>query len=140
MPAGIGKSGCKKFTWNADNTPNLGAPVNPNAPIALSSGEAPHIRYEGEEGVFGGTARAAASPNGSGGAKAGYIDTPDSFAEYTVHVPSAGEYILLARTANGTAGGGWSHLLLSINGGPSSQFHITNKAGRIGPCPLPGFT
>lgn len=44
-----------------------------------------------------------------------------------MHVPSAGEYILLARTANGTAGGGWSHLLLSVNGGPSSQFHITNK-------------
>lgn len=117
----------QKFSWNADNTPNLGVPVNPNVPIALPSGEAPHIRYEGEEGVFGGTARAAASPNGSGGAKAGYIDTADSFAQYTVHVPSAGEYILLARTANGTAGGGWSHLLLSVNGGPSSQFHITNK-------------
>ncbi|MGV2788510.1 family 43 glycosylhydrolase, partial [Clostridium perfringens] len=33
----------QKFTWHADNTPNLGVPVNPNAPITLPSGEAVHI-------------------------------------------------------------------------------------------------
>lgn len=117
----------QKFTWHADNMPNLGVPVNPNAPITLPSGEAAHIRYEGEEGTFGGIAYASQSPNGSGGMKAGHIDTPESYVEFTVHAGSAGEYVLLARTANGTAGGNWSHLMLSVNAGTASKFHITNK-------------
>lgn len=117
----------QKFTWHADHTPNLGVPVNPNAPITLPSGEAAHIRYEGEEGTFGGIAYASQSPNGSGGMKAGHIDTRESYVEFKVHAASAGEYILLARTANGTAGGNWSHLMLSVNAGTASKFHITNK-------------
>ncbi|PIH60655.1 family 43 glycosylhydrolase [Paenibacillus sp. LK1] len=117
----------QKFTWNADNTPNLGAPVNPNAPIALPSGEKSIVRYEGEEGTFGGIAYASQSPSGSGGMKAGHIDTADSYVEFNVNATAAGQYILLARTANGTAGGNWSSLLLSVNGGTASPFYITNK-------------
>ncbi|EFU39099.1 Alpha-N-arabinofuranosidase [Paenibacillus vortex V453] len=117
----------QKFTWHADNTPNLGVPANPNAPITLPSGEAAHTRYEGEVGAFGGVAYASGSPNSSGGLKAGHIDTPESYVEFSVHAASAGEYILLARTANGTAGGNWSNLLLSVNSGVPSRFHITNK-------------
>lgn len=117
----------QKFTWNADHTPNLGAPANPNQPIALPSGEAAVVRYEGEEGTFGGAAYASQSPNGSGGWKAGHIDTADSYVEYDVNVPIAGEYILLARTANGTEGGNWSNLRLSVNEGTANAFHITNK-------------
>ncbi|WP_411835315.1 family 43 glycosylhydrolase [Paenibacillus pabuli] len=117
----------QKFIWNADNTPNLGAPVNPNAPIAFPSGEKSVVRYEGEEGTFGGMAYASQSPSGSGGRKAGHIDTVDSYVEFNVNAASAGYYILLARTANGTAGGSWSNLLLSVNGGTASPFHITNK-------------
>ncbi|RED32329.1 family 43 glycosylhydrolase [Paenibacillus sp. VMFN-D1] len=117
----------QKFTWNADHTPNLGVPADPNVPIPLPSGETPHIRVEGETGTFGGAAYASQSPNGSGGMKAGHIDTPDSYVEYAVKVPKAGEYILLARTANGTAGGDWSHLQLAVNSGMPSPFYITNK-------------
>jgi GH43 family beta-xylosidase len=117
----------QKFTWHADGTPNLGEPVDPNTPIPLPSGEPAHLRYEGEEGAFGGAAYASESPNGSGGLKAGHIDTPESFVDFNVHVQEAGEYILLARTANGTAGGGWSYLQLSVNSGEPSRFHITNK-------------
>ncbi|GAB6926570.1 hypothetical protein JCM10914A_05530 [Paenibacillus sp. JCM 10914] len=117
----------QKFTWHTDNTPNLGVPVNPNAPITLPSGEPAHTRYEGEEGSFGGAAYASDSPNGSGGKKAGHIDTPESYVQFSVHAPSTGEYTLLARTANGTAGGNWSHLMLSVNEGTPSPFHITNK-------------
>lgn len=117
----------QKFTWNADNTPNLGTPVNPNVPIALPSGEKSIVRYEGEEGTFGGIAYASQSPSGSGGMKAGHIDTADSYVEINVNAATAGQYILLARTANGTAGGDWSNLLLSVNGGTASPFYITNK-------------
>lgn len=117
----------QNFAWNADNTPNLGTPVNPNAPIALPSGEKSIVRYEGEEGTFGGIAYASQSPSGSGGMKAGHIDTADSYVEFNVNAAAAGQYILLARTANGTAGGNWSNLLLSVNGGTASPFYITNK-------------
>lgn len=33
----------QKFSWNTDNTPNLGEPVNPNNPIAIPSGEPPEF-------------------------------------------------------------------------------------------------
>lgn len=115
------------FTWNDDGTPNLGVPVNPDLPIPLPSGEAPHYRYEGEHASFGGEAHASASPKGSGGHKAGHIDTPDSYVEFTVQAETAGEYVLLARTANGTEGGDWSTLQLSINSGASKLFYITHK-------------
>lgn len=115
------------FTWNSDRTPKLGVPVSPDLPIPLPSGEAPRFRYEGEHAVFGGEAAALSSPNGSGGRKAGHIDTPDSYAEFTVQAAEAGEYVLLARTANGTAGGEWSSFQLSINSGTSKPFYITHK-------------
>ncbi|WP_342479684.1 family 43 glycosylhydrolase [Paenibacillus sp. FSL F4-0097] len=117
----------QKFSWNADHTPNLGIPVDPNLPITLPSGETMHTRYEAEKGTFGGDAYASSSPKGSGGLKAGHIDTPDSYVEFSVDTVAAGEYILLARTANGTAGGNWSNFQLSVNAGPSSPFYITNK-------------
>jgi hypothetical protein len=117
----------QKFSWNADHTPNLGIPVDPNLPITLPSGENMHTRYEAEKGTFGGDAYASSSPKGSGGLKAGHIDTPDSYVEFSVDAAAAGEYILLARTANGTAGGNWSNFQLSVNAGPSGPFYITNK-------------
>lgn len=115
------------FIWNADGTPNLGVPASPDLPIPLPSGEAPHIRYEGENAAFGGEAQAISSSKGSGGRKAGHIDTMDSYVEFTVQAAAAGEYVLMARTANGTAGEEWSHLLLSVNSGASKPFYITRK-------------
>lgn len=58
--------------------------------------------------------------------KAGHIDTADSFVEFSVYAAAAGDYILSARTANGTSGGGWSNLNITING-RTSPFHVTNK-------------
>lgn len=116
----------QKFTWHSDNTPNLGAPIAPNTAIASPSGESMRVRYEGEEGTFGGGAYASSAAGSSGGSKAGHIDTAASFVEYTVYAASAGEYILAARTGNGTAGGGWASLNITING-TTSPFHITNK-------------
>ncbi|MDQ6419373.1 family 43 glycosylhydrolase [Paenibacillus sp. LHD-117] len=116
----------QRFTWNGDNTPNFGAPAAPNTPIAVPSGESQRVRYEGEEGTFGGGAYASSSATGSGGSKAGHIDTASSFVDYTVYAAQAGDYILSARTANGTSGGGWSSLTITVNG-VSSPFHVTNK-------------
>jgi GH43 family beta-xylosidase len=116
----------QRFGWHSDNKPNLGAPEPSNVQIAVPSGESKRVRYEGEEGSFGGEAYAATSPNGSGGSKAGHIDTASSYVEYTVYAASTDEYILSGRTANGTAGGGWSTLTLTING-VTSPFHVTNK-------------
>ncbi|MFB5761510.1 family 43 glycosylhydrolase [Paenibacillus medicaginis] len=115
------------FTWNADNTPNLGSPLAPNSKIPVPSGEPERIRIEGEEGQFGGVAYASGSPNGSGGMKAGHIDTADSFVEYSIDIASAGEYILSARTANGTTDLAWSTLMISVNGSDPAPFYITNK-------------
>ncbi|GGH10775.1 family 43 glycosylhydrolase [Paenibacillus segetis] len=117
----------QKFTWNADDTPNLGVPANPNLPISLPSGETAHIRYEGENGTFGGGAGVIPSSTGSGGSKVGQFDMPDSYGEYSVKVASAGEYILLVRAANGTEGGEGAYLQLSINTGTPSRLYITNK-------------
>lgn len=116
----------QRFTWNQDNTPNFGAPVAPNTPIPLPSGESQRVRYEAEEGTFGGGAYASPGPGSSEGSKAGHIDTAASFVEFSVYTAAAGEYILSARTGNGTAGGGWSNLNITING-TTSPFHVTNK-------------
>ncbi|MCM3698074.1 family 43 glycosylhydrolase [Paenibacillus macerans] len=117
----------QKFTWNADNTPNLGTPAAPNAPIAIPSGEPQRVRYEGESGTFGGIAYASSSPNGSGGSKAGHIDTAASYVEFDVYVATTRNYILSARTANGTSGGDWSYWIFSVNQSNVGNFYVTNK-------------
>ncbi|MFS0728166.1 family 43 glycosylhydrolase [Paenibacillus sp. 1P07SE] len=116
----------QRFSWHADGTPSLGTPAAPNTPIAIPSGEPQRVRYEGEQGTFGGVAYASPSQNGSGGSKAGHIDTASSYVEFSVYAAQAGEYVLAARTANGTAGGGWSSLTITVNG-VSSPFHVTHK-------------
>lgn len=115
------------FEWNADDTPILGVPVAPNEPIALPSGETAGIRYEAEHGVFGGGAKALQSFTSSGGLKAGHLDTVDSYVEFSVEAAEAGEYMLLARTADGSNIGKRSYLLLSVNSGSPTQLNIANK-------------
>ncbi|MDO3409994.1 family 43 glycosylhydrolase [Saccharibacillus sp. CPCC 101409] len=117
----------QKFTWNADNTPNFGSPVNPNQPITLPGGEPQRTRYEAESGRFGGTAKVSQHPDSSGGAKVGYIDTDSSYVEVDVNAATSGTYILYARTGNGTAGGAWSTLKLSVDGGAASDFYVANQ-------------
>ncbi|NGZ76347.1 family 43 glycosylhydrolase [Saccharibacillus alkalitolerans] len=117
----------QRFTWNADKTPNFGTPANPNAPIELPSGEPERDRYEAEDGRLAGTAKVSRHQDSSGGAKVGYIDTPDSYVEIDVNVKKSGTYILYARTGNGTEGGDWSTLKLSVDGGEPSDFFVTNQ-------------
>lgn len=129
----------QKFTWNADNTPNLGSPVSPNAPIALPSGELPHDRYEAESATLGGGARVINHPNASGGMKVGYLDTASDYLQFTVNAPAAGYYVLSARTDNGTASQDWAILNMSVNGAANQNFYVaysgwdnwTNATARI---------
>lgn len=117
----------QKFTWNEDNTPQLGDPVDPNQPIALPAGEPERIRYEAEKGTFGGGAASLESRSGSQGYKAGEFKESDSYVEFNVRAESDGEYILLARTANGTIEMITSHFLLSVNGASPSNLYVVLK-------------
>lgn len=87
----------QSFTWNEDNTPNLGVPVDPNLPLSLPSGEVDRTRYEA-----------------------------DSHTEYSVEV-TAGEYVLLARAANGSPAGEVSYVELSVNSGTPVTLAVIPK-------------
>ncbi|PZE22170.1 family 43 glycosylhydrolase [Paenibacillus xerothermodurans] len=113
----------QQFTWNTDDTPHLGAPVNPNAPIPLPSGEKPHYRYEAEAAALVNGPQTAAEVSASGGKKVGYIDHADSYVEFQVYAQHAGDYIVGARTGNGTTGRPWAIHTLSVNGGAGSNFY-----------------
>lgn len=106
------------FTWNADNTPNLGVPADPNLPLSLPSGEVSRVRYEAEKGQLGGGVTVLENPGGSGGKSVGRFEQKDSYAEYSIQA-SAGEYLLLARTANGSAAGEMAYFDLSVDMGTS---------------------
>ncbi|MFD2611187.1 family 43 glycosylhydrolase [Paenibacillus gansuensis] len=114
----------QKFTWNTDNTPYLGSPASPNTPITLPSGEAQHDRYEGESAFMSGGAYASSDTTASNGSKAGHIDAAGSYVEFTVQAPAAGNYVVAARTANGTSGQPMATFKLSINGGTGSTFYV----------------
>ncbi len=51
------------FTWRKNALPSFGAPVDPNRPIPLPSGDRSHTRYEAEKAKLGGTARIAPRRN-----------------------------------------------------------------------------
>ncbi|MCQ6562402.1 family 43 glycosylhydrolase [Paenibacillus mendelii] len=112
------------FTWNADNTPNLSVPVSPNFPIRAPSGEPERKRYEAEEATIANGAKRVQDETASGRKKVGYIDNTNSYVEFDVTVESAGTYILLARTANGTNGSLSSAYNMSVNGGASQVVDI----------------
>lgn len=119
----------QKFTWNDDNTPNLGIPATPNTPIAIPSGEPKRDRYEAENATFGGLAYITNHPSASNGAKVGHIDDNNSYVQFNVTVPTSGYYTVVARTDNGTSGGYsvWANFKLSVNGGATSNFSVTNS-------------
>ncbi|MBW4841201.1 MAG: family 43 glycosylhydrolase [Paenibacillaceae bacterium] len=87
----------QSFTWNEDNTPNLGVPVDPNVPLSLPSGEVGRTRYEA-----------------------------DSHAEYSVQA-AAGEYILFVRAANGSLDGEVAYVELSVNRGSPVSLAVLPK-------------
>ncbi|GGD66640.1 family 43 glycosylhydrolase [Paenibacillus nasutitermitis] len=112
------------FTWKADNTPNFGVPASPNFPIRLPSGEPERKRYEAEEATIANGAKRVQDETASSRKKVGYIDNANSYVEFDVTVASAGSYILLARTANGTSGNPTATYNMTVNGGTSQAVSI----------------
>ncbi|WP_020620366.1 family 43 glycosylhydrolase [Paenibacillus daejeonensis] len=117
------------FTWNADDTPNLGVPVDPNAPIAIPSGEPSRQRYEAEQARLVKDPLSGTGPSvrreatASGGMKISPIDQGGDVVEFNVNVQNEGFYTMSARTANGSASGGTAHLILSVNGGSGGRLN-----------------
>ncbi|WP_438444142.1 family 43 glycosylhydrolase [Gorillibacterium sp. sgz5001074] len=120
----------QKFTWNADHTPNLGEPVDPNKPIAKPSGEPVRIRCEAEQALLVKDPSGESSPavrredTASGGMKIANIKNADDYAQFTVHVPEAGFYMLSVRNANGSPNAADASHILSVNGSPGANLNI----------------
>lgn len=119
----------QKFTWNADGTPNLGEPVDPNIPIAIPSGEPVRQRYEAETAVLGKDPASAIGPavrresSASGRMKIANIHNAGDHIQYTVNVPAAGFYMMSVRSANGSSSGGDASQIVSVNGSPGARLN-----------------
>ena len=112
----------QQFSWNADSTPNLGSPVNPNVPIRLPSGDAPRDRYEAEHARLLNGPSAVPHSSASNTMKVGFIDLSISMVVFTVQCSRAGSYVIAVRNGNGSAGGALATHWLTINDG--AQFEI----------------
>lgn len=124
--AGSGWSGrsirAQKFSWNANNTPNLGTPVATYQWLSAPSGEATKT-YEAESATLN-RATIVTRGDASNGRKVGYIDYTDSTVRFNVSAPTAGSYTVTIRYGNGT--GGTSSHNLSVNGGSSRSVSYRN--------------
>lgn len=123
----------QKFTWNEDNTPHLGEPVDRNTPIAVPSGEPVRKRYEAEDALLvkdpSGESGPAVRPEitASGGMKIANIKNANDYAQFIVNVPKAGFYVLSLRNANGSASGTAATQILSVNGSSGTKLNIIHS-------------
>lgn len=120
----------QKFIWNADGTPNLGEPVDPNKPIAKPSGEPARQRYEAEAALLVKDPSGGTGPGvwwegtASDGKKIANIKNANDYAQFTVNVPEAGFYVLSVRNANGSSNGVDASHILSVNGSSGARLNI----------------
>lgn len=120
----------QKFTWNEDNTPNLGEPADPNKPVAKPSGEPERQRYEAEEALLVKDPNGDTSPavrresSASGGMKIANINNANDYAQFTVNVPEAGFYMMSVRNANGSPNAAEASHILSVNGSSGANLNI----------------
>lgn len=120
----------QKFTWKADNTPNLGEPADPNTPIAKPSGEPARMRYEAENALLVKAPDGETSPavrlesTASGGMKIANIKNANDYAQFTVNVPEAGFYMLSVRNANSSPNAADASHILSVNGSSGVNLNI----------------
>ena len=121
----------QRFTWNADSTPNLGSPVDPNEPIPLPSGDQPRVRYEAENARFLNGPSIHPHPSASNNLKVGYIDHPESTVEFTVQCSQAGTYVIIIRNGNGSTGSALASHWLSINNGNQTEIPVVYSGWNI---------
>ena len=120
------------FAWQKNGLPNFGTPVDPNAPIHVPSGDPPHVRYEAEKATLSGVARIVQRPEASNKAKVGYIDTPESYVEFTVAAVKAGKHVVAVRFGNGTEGRQVASHQVSANGKAMEELSYPNSGGTTG--------
>jgi hypothetical protein len=112
------------FGWNANSTPNFGAPIAPNLHLAEPSGNPFGVTYEAEQALIN-NATVVASTLASNSNKVGYIDFADSYIQFTVNVAKAGPYRLNVRYG---AGLGAATHLLSVNGVSAGTISYSSAA------------
>lgn len=120
----------QKFTWNEDNTPNLGEPVDPNRPIAKPSGEPVRQRYEAEKALLVKDPGGETSPairwetTASGGMKITNLNNANDYVQFIINVPEAGFYMLSVRNGNGSPNAANASHIMSVNGGSGANLNI----------------
>jgi GH43 family beta-xylosidase len=115
------------FLWQNNGFPNFGAPVDPNVPIPLPSGDPPHVRYEAETAKLSGAARVVPRPEASSGAKVGHIHTPQSFVEFTATASAAGDHVIAVRFGNGTDARRVASHKVALNGSDLGEVKYPNS-------------
>jgi GH43 family beta-xylosidase len=84
----------QKFTWNSDDIPNFGAPVETGTPIREPSGtKHGRVACEVEGGIIGGNAKIIDDTLSSGGKKVALNNVGD-FVQVDAYIYSAGYYNL----------------------------------------------
>lgn len=114
----------QKFTWNHDDTPNFGEPVETGIPIFEPSGtKHGRVVCEVENGIIGGNAKIIDDALSSGGKKV-RLDKIGDFVQINPYIYSAGYYNLTIRyhnTSNST-----TYKDLHINDEFVKQIDFTN--------------
>lgn len=113
--------------WNENGTPDFGAPAPPNLPIALPGGEPRRLRLEAEAAMLRGSARAVRVAGASGGAKVGYIDTPESSIIFEVPAEEAGDYLIVLRFGNGSPNKSAATHRLAVNDATEKNVRYENS-------------
>ncbi len=113
----------QKYTWNSDNTPNIGSPVSHDARITQPSGEIIRYRYEAENATLTGSPTVGSDSTASNG-KFVLLDSTSKSVQFTVTVPEAAEYVMGARCATSTSDQSSASFSVSVNGGSSSSLSV----------------
>ena len=114
----------QKFTWNANSTPNLGTPVDPDTPIQIPSGDSARDRYEAEDTILLNGPLIVIDNTASNNMKVGNISYPNSTVIFTIQCAKAGSYIVAVRNANGSPSYTTATQLVSVNNGPSIEYPV----------------
>jgi GH43 family beta-xylosidase len=103
------------FHWNADGSPALGEPVDPDRPISVPSGEPLRLRIEAESAALQEPAHSVSQANASGGARVSGI-RGEAHITFALNVDEAGSYAIVVRFGSGGDGRSEASHRLTVNG------------------------
>ena len=114
------------FTVQLRDYDAMSAPVTKSFAISLGGGSGTTNLYEAESATVN-HANIVTGSGASGGRYVGQIDYADSYVQFAVQAPSAGDFAMEIRYANGT--GAASTHALSVNGGAAQTVSYPATAG-----------